>query len=329
MASYTVTTEEDNISTLTMLGPNKEQPAFAAPGFCWSDYIVHRPVYPSSFWERIFTYHAQSSNSWGTAHDVGAGAGIAAQELAKRFNHIIVSDPNEGYVGIASERLGQFGFCKSKFAFLQEGAEESSVPSHQVDLLTICEAFHWTDVSKAMDSYARQLKPGGTLSINFYGMPQLINNESAQRVWGEMIEIWAQKLHNAGGILSRGVEHMSAGLDSVPIPDQDFEAGSKRITVDTGCKMKTLNSALSMAPKQVGQGEVMELIEDDKEWRSMRDVQWLKGFFATLLPRVGEEEIQDLWSALESFADGQNVEISWPLEQILSTKRWVGAVASL
>jgi hypothetical protein len=36
MASHTVTTEEDHISTLKMLAPNKEQPAFAAPGFCVS-----------------------------------------------------------------------------------------------------------------------------------------------------------------------------------------------------------------------------------------------------------------------------------------------------
>jgi SAM-dependent methyltransferase len=290
---------------------------------------VHRPIYPQSFWERIYTYHTQSSNTWSIAHDVGAGAGIASEELAKRFKHVIVSDPNEGYVDIASARLGQFGFPKNKFAFLQEKAEESSVPSQQVDLLTICEAFHWTDVPRAMRSYARQLKPGGTLSINFYGMPQLIDNENAQRVWDEMIDIWAHKLYKAGGVLSRGVEYMSAGLDSVPLSPQEFAVGPKRITVDTGCRLKTLSPALTMAPKSIGRGDVIELIDNDEGWRSKRGVQWLKGFFATLLPRVFEEEIQDLWTELEAAVEGREVEISWPLEQILATKRWNGAVANL
>jgi 2-polyprenyl-3-methyl-5-hydroxy-6-metoxy-1,4-benzoquinol methylase len=82
-----------------------EKPGFSAPGFNWSDYIRYRPVYPTSHYERIYEHHRLHSGSWKTAHDVGAGAGIASQELAKKFERVIVSDPNDGYVNIASPRL--------------------------------------------------------------------------------------------------------------------------------------------------------------------------------------------------------------------------------
>jgi hypothetical protein len=79
---------------------------------------VYRPAYPLSFWQRIFTYHALGSNIWEISHDVGAAAGIASEALATRFKHVIVSDPNEGYVNIASARLRQLGFPDSTFTFL-------------------------------------------------------------------------------------------------------------------------------------------------------------------------------------------------------------------
>jgi 2-polyprenyl-3-methyl-5-hydroxy-6-metoxy-1,4-benzoquinol methylase len=82
-----------------------ERPGFSAPGFSWSDYIRYRPVYPASHYQRIYEHHRLHSDNWEVAHDVGAGAGIASQELAKKFERVIVSDPNDGYVDIASSRL--------------------------------------------------------------------------------------------------------------------------------------------------------------------------------------------------------------------------------
>jgi hypothetical protein len=144
-----------------------------------------------------------------------------------------------------------------------------------------------------------------------------------------MINIWSHKLYEAGGFLSRGVEYMRAGLDSVPISAQHFEAGAKSITVDRGCGLKTVCRALAMAPKRVGENDMVETIENDAEWQSVKDVQWLKGFFATLLPRVYEKDIHDLWTELETIIRGDQVEISWPLEQIVATKRRVEAYARL
>lgn len=82
-----------------------EKPAFSAPGFSWYEYIKYRPVWSASLYERIYNHHKLHSGAFETAHDVGAGAGIASQEPANHFKQFIVSDPNDGYVEIAENRL--------------------------------------------------------------------------------------------------------------------------------------------------------------------------------------------------------------------------------
>ena len=52
-------------------------------GADWSKYMAYRPVYPKSFFKRIYDYHgAKPQASWSRAHDAGAGAGIVSATLA-------------------------------------------------------------------------------------------------------------------------------------------------------------------------------------------------------------------------------------------------------
>jgi trans-aconitate 3-methyltransferase len=76
-----------------MANSKDEKLGFSAPGFSWTEYIKYRPLYPQSFFKRIYDYHTERSNSWQTAHDVGAGAEIASQDLATKFETVILSDP--------------------------------------------------------------------------------------------------------------------------------------------------------------------------------------------------------------------------------------------
>lgn len=138
-----------------------EKPGFsAAAGFSWNEYIKFRPIYPIAFWERIYNYHSQHGGSFGVSHDVGAGAGIAAQDLVTRFQKVIVSDPNDGYTDIAAGRLlNELGLNKEKFTFLKESGEESSVESGTVDLLVCCEAIHVCVLSLSPSSEEHLARP--------------------------------------------------------------------------------------------------------------------------------------------------------------------------
>lgn len=66
-----------------------------------------------------------------------------------------------------------------------------------------------------------------------------------------------------------------------------------------------------------------EFVDRDEDWVERRDVNWLKGLFASFLPSIPEEEIRDLWTGLENAAGGpaKEVEIAWPVVLLLATKR--------
>lgn len=138
------------------------------------------------------------------AHDIGAGAGIASQELANKFKKVVVSDLNKTYVEIASERLTQdFNPPKARFRFLQEPAEKSSVETGSVDPIAICEAIHWTDVQATVKEVTRQLKSGGTVAISLYTRPYILENNVADQVGtkpstSSSKRNWIQPLARAG-----------------------------------------------------------------------------------------------------------------------------------
>ncbi|KAK5629873.1 hypothetical protein RRF57_005588 [Xylaria bambusicola] len=142
----------------------------ARGGVNWSTYVAVRPVYPPSFFKRIYAYHgAKPQAAWSQAHDVGAGAGIVSAELAGKFDRVVMSDPNDGYAALGHKILvDELGIPAAKVVFLQEGAEKSSVAPGSVDVVTACMMIHWTDTSAAVDEFHRQLKAGGTVVITYY-----------------------------------------------------------------------------------------------------------------------------------------------------------------
>jgi ubiquinone/menaquinone biosynthesis C-methylase UbiE len=289
---------------------NDEKPGFSAPGFSWTEYIKYRPLYPQSFYQRIYDYHTQNSNTWETAHDVGAGAGIASQELATKFQTVIVSDPNDGYANIAAERLiKEFRFPEKKFKFLQEGAEKASVEDASVDLLVICQAIHWTDIPRAMEEFARQLKKGGMVAISAYGSPRIPGNPAAQAAWDKIFEIKTERLVKSGGVLERAIRQGSSGLDTVPFPIKDWEKGAKRIVANSGVPLSLNVRSGGKAESRVGVDDVREFVETDEDWIYEKDVGWLKGMFASFLPSIQEHEIQDLWTELENAVGGPEKQV--------------------
>ncbi|CZT43234.1 uncharacterized protein RSE6_03236 [Rhynchosporium secalis] len=302
------------------------KPGFAAQGFSWENYIRYRPAYPASFWSRIYKYHESHNGKFDVAHDVGAGAGIASQDLAKRFEKVIVSDPNDNYVNIASERLvSQFGHSAAKFNFLQEGGEKSSVGSARVDLIVVCEAIHWMNFEAVMVEFARQIKPGGSLAISHYGRPIMIDNPAAQSAWDKLFDIWTDRNLNRDELHNQCLRKSISGLDTVPFSPEHWEEGVQRIWInsrgDSDSFQMSVRHAKPFASK-VGDGDVKSLIEDDEDWIEQRNVQWLKGMFASFIPSIPEEELQDLWDEMDiAVGKGKDVKVGWPVVQLLATKR--------
>lgn len=111
----------------------------------WTTYIEYRPKYTPQFYDRIYKYHTQHSNQWRVAHDVGSGAGIVAEVLANRFEHVMISDSSQEFITTAEMRLLS-SVHKDKLEFRVESAENMDWTGEgSLDLVTIATAIHWTD----------------------------------------------------------------------------------------------------------------------------------------------------------------------------------------
>ncbi|KAI0852999.1 S-adenosyl-L-methionine-dependent methyltransferase [Daldinia vernicosa] len=299
-----------------------KQYAFAArQGTDWSYYLAHRPAYPQSFFERIYSYHAQKSGAaWSVAHDIGAGCGVVSAVLASRFDSVIVSDPNDGYTKLAREYLlEKTSFPESKFKFLQETAEESSVGSGTVDLIAACECIHWTTPDVAIGEFGRQLGAGGTLAITYYTRPLIEGNERAARAWKAVWDAFPKKVQRYG-IGENPYKIGNTALESLEFPEENWEA-IKRIYINSQGTVDSFMLDDRIIESRVKESEEKVWVEEDDDWCDVCDIEWLKGYVATWEPRLQESEIQDIWDELEAALEGKPVKTRTPIVMILATKR--------
>jgi SAM-dependent methyltransferase len=296
----------------------------AKQGVNWSDYVIFRPIYPPSFFNRIFTYHSSSTNNlettWTTAHDVGAGCGIAASSLASHFKKVIVSDPNEGYTTLAQKVLIQeLGHPESKFSFLQESAEKSSVESGTVDLITVCECIHWMRPEVAIPEFARQLRVGGTLVITHYNHPRIEGNELAQRAWDAIRDVYVGAVGNP--MFEHALRIMNSGFECLGFPIGAWE-GVRRLYVNALGRIETFRLDDRVGESLVHEEEEVVWEEGDEGWMDEQGFDWFRGYLATWAkPDVPEEELKPYWDQLERAMDGKKVRTATPLVMVFATKR--------
>ncbi|KAJ3580104.1 hypothetical protein NPX13_g469 [Xylaria arbuscula] len=290
-------------------------------GADWSKYMAYRPVYPGSFFKRIYDYHgAKPRAAWSKAHDVGAGAGIVSATLATRFDSVIMSDPNDGYAELGYRILVQdLEIPEEKLSFLQESAEKSSIESGTIDLIAACEMIHWTDSEIAVEEFYRQLKSGGTAVITSYTRPKILGNPPAQRAWNEIFAAYAKELGARGNLYVRGLKMASSGFESVQLPEAKWKE-VKRVYINAGGNLDAFKLDDRVGDSKVGIGEERIWVEGDKDWTDVKGIDWLKAYFATWIPRVPEERTQHLWQQLEGFLGEQAVAIETPVVMIFGTK---------
>lgn len=244
---------------------------------------TYRPAYPQSFFDRIYKHHEQFSDSWDEANDCGSGAGQCAEQLAKRFKKVHVSEPNELYLNFAQKRLSALGHPKDKFAFYAEGGEKSSVKSNSLDLLTICEALHWCDIELAMKEFTRQLKSGGTFVIAHYTKPYCATDGKLSQLWDEL---WALGLGKpADDMRKRGFRNAGSAYDQVGFPEDIWQPGTQRIL--TNCKgnekFMYRQGVDPPAESKVGENDKRIFVDNDEEWIVDADIAWLKEVYLAMV----------------------------------------------
>ncbi|KAL4757483.1 uncharacterized protein BDW70DRAFT_153321 [Aspergillus foveolatus] len=261
-----------------------------------SDYLDYRPAYPPSFFELIHSYHAGKPSPHGPGPITSAPAAV-----------VIVSDPNGGYVTLARSLLKKdTASSRALLRFPQEGAEKSSVQTGTIDVAIAAECIQWTDTAVAIREIGRELKVGGTLAVTHYTVPRIVGNEKAQNVWKAIWEEYSKRA--TGPLLDHAVSIVNTALDCLKFPQHVWEQ-VKRIHVNAQGSIESYRLDPRSKESRVKESEEVLWVEGDDDWADEQDLKWFKGYLATWVPVVPENEIQHLWSDLERALGGGRCEL--------------------
>ena len=134
-------------------------------------YASYRPGYPAA----LFSWLASIVPGREVAWDCACGSGQATLPLAEHFRRVVATDASEAQVGSAPKDSATIEWRVAP-------AEESGLPGHSVDLLTVAQALHWFDLPRFYAEAHRVLRERGIIAVWTYGMNQIEGEPANARV---------------------------------------------------------------------------------------------------------------------------------------------------
>jgi len=123
------------------------------------DYAAHRPDYARKAISALVEL-TRLDSTWVVA-DIGSGTGNLSRHLVGHTRWVFAIEPNDAMRHQAEHLLGGYTSFKS----IVGTAEQTTLPNHIVDLITVGQALHWFDGPCARREFARILKPCGLLAV--------------------------------------------------------------------------------------------------------------------------------------------------------------------
>jgi len=119
------------------------------------NYVRYRPSYPPQIVTLLKDECGLTANS--VVADIAFGTGIFARLILENGNRVFGVEPNANMRQAGEEFLSEF----PRFTSVAGTAEDTTLPSHDVDFATAAQAAHWFDLKKARAEFMRVVKPGG------------------------------------------------------------------------------------------------------------------------------------------------------------------------
>lgn len=150
------------------------------------DYARHRPSYP----DELFSYLASVSPGLGLAWDCGTGNGQAALALAEHFERVVATDASADQITHA--------FHHDAIEYRVEPAENVSLATGSVDLVTVAIAVHWFDLDAFYREVRRVLRDRGILAAWTYHLPTIETDVDriVRTYYGDVLRgYWPERIH--------------------------------------------------------------------------------------------------------------------------------------
>lgn len=119
------------------------------------NYVRYRPSYPDEVLDFLRNETCLRTDS--VVADVGSGTGISAQMFLRNGNTVYGVEPNQQMRQAAEPLLREF----PGFHSVDGTSEATTLGDASVDHVVAAQAFHWFDVERTKDEFARILRPDG------------------------------------------------------------------------------------------------------------------------------------------------------------------------
>ncbi|MCJ1374634.1 hypothetical protein MMC20_005866 [Loxospora ochrophaea] len=306
----------------------------------WDAYVSTRPNYSPSFYGLMYAHHAAHSSSFAVAHDVGCGAGQVAAELTSRFAHVVASDNNDTHLTVARRRLAASGNSRVSYTLSKGEDLASKHPSSSVDMIAAAECMVLMDSDEGLASFAKLLKPGGTLATWFYGRPTFSEPAYAAKCQPLLDEImvrnWRKVIQGSGPArqsgFKRAADGMASWLDYVQFSPEIW-TDVKRIKWNPQGTLPFFGKEACgfdvQAVSNIGKGENVVSQEDLEFWKNNWDAAGVKKYMSVLFPGFkeaigdGDADIDRLFEELTEAmgTEGEVRQFTWPCVLVLATRR--------
>lgn len=124
-------------------------------------YADFRPHYPAALFDYLARLVPKDSSVW----DCACGNGQATSDLAARFLKVFATDGSREQIASATPH--------ANVEYRVAVAEQSGLPNHSVQLLTIAQALHWFDLPRFYSEARRVVAPGGIIAAWAYGIDEV------------------------------------------------------------------------------------------------------------------------------------------------------------
>ena len=175
-------------------------------------YAQYRPSYPQELFDYLVSWVPEKNIAW----DCGTGNGQSAIVLSKVFNKVIATD-------ISNQQLEHAQKAPNIF-YSQQPAEQTTIETGTIDLVTVSQAMHWFDFDKFYEQVNRVAKPGAIIAIWTYSLIHI----------GESIDLLIRDYHFnlLGKYWDAERKYVDDEYRNIPFPYQKISAPAFKIEAE-------------------------------------------------------------------------------------------------